>query len=240
MTTIFLAFDFKGFSLEILLVAFSFLLIIWLNLLRGTAAWSEISPNRHGRYVLKYRWLGRFFMRIEFDEEFLYSFPPWRRSSETPWSEVTAFDTDGRHYIFTTRNGATIRVRNNLPGLHTLLRQWRIVEEARTPQTERERWPKTLNEAVSLILAEASEDDKRVLRDVDLDVEAYEEAYDRLELGGLLTRVFDQTGVWGLWQENRALIEDCKAKNPDEYAGWVIIDAVRERLLYEEGKRNHR
>jgi hypothetical protein len=91
--------------------------------------------------------------------------------------------------------------------------------EAAKLEDEKKTWPKTVDEAVTRILSTMPEKDKKTVRDT--------------PKGDLI--LFHHgwgTGIrnsFGLWRGNHALMEDCKAKHPDD-ASMVIIEAVWARL----------
>ena len=85
--------------------------------------------------------------------------------------------------------------------------------------TGRDDWPRSLDEAVDRLVANLSEDDKRLLRGV-----AKQEVI-RFHHGW-------GTGIrndFGLWSGNRALLRSCGASFPDQ-ASLVIMEAVWQRL----------
>jgi hypothetical protein len=93
---------------------------------------------------------------------------------------------------------------------------------AQEPSSENERWPKTVKEAVATILAGMSEFDKDTVRKT-----AKEELINFHHGWG--------TGIrndFGLWRGNRDLMNDTKARHPDD-ASMVIIGAVWEALQKE-------
>jgi hypothetical protein len=99
----------------------------------------------------------------------------------------------------------------------------RAAEEAAKLEEEKKNWPKTVDEAVTRIVSQLSEEDKKIVRDTPKeDLIQFHHGWG--------------TGIrnsFGLWRGNRALMEDCKAKHPDS-ASMVIIRAVWDRLQEEK------
>ena len=86
-------------------------------------------------------------------------------------------------------------------------------------EAERAAWPKTVNEAVTNILASMADADKVQLRDT--------KKQDLIQFHhdwGMGIR-----NEFGLWKGNTNLMSDCRAQHPDD-ASMVIIEAVWERL----------
>jgi len=61
-------------------------------------------------------------VRIEFDEEFIYTFSPWRRSRIIPWNEVidSAYSGMNRWHILKTQKSGSVRLSVLLSGLGTM------------------------------------------------------------------------------------------------------------------------
>lgn len=96
-------------------------------------------------------------------------------------------------------------------------------DDATKLDEEKQSWPKTVDEAVARILSKMAEKEKQMVRDTP------KEELIRFHHGW-------GTGIrnsFGLWRGNRALMDDCKAKHPDE-ASMVIIEAVWLRLQKEK------
>jgi hypothetical protein len=86
-------------------------------------------------------------------------------------------------------------------------------------QAERAGWPKTLDEAVTNILASMSDADKTQVRDTKKsDLILFHHSW------GMGIR-----NEFGLWKGNTNLMSDCHADEPDA-ASMVIIEAVWQRL----------
>ena len=80
-------------------------------------------------------------------------------------------------------------------------------------------WPKTVDEAVNIILTDMSEADKEAVKNTSWD--------DLIQYHfGWGTNIRNS---FGLWQGNSALVQDAKASNPDE-ASMFIIQAVWKEL----------
>jgi hypothetical protein len=96
-------------------------------------------------------------------------------------------------------------------------------EEAAKFEEEKKSWPKTVDEAVIRILSTMPEKDRKIIRETSKD-----ELIQFHHGWG--------TGIrnsFGLWRGNRALMDDCKAKHPDD-ASMIIIEAVWARLQKEK------
>ena len=98
-----------------------------------------------------------------------------------------------------------------------------VTQPARKPyeptEAERAAWPKTINEAVTRLLAEMTDEDKAHVRG-------------RKKEDLILFHHDWGMGIrndFGLWKGNTNLIADCHAKHPDN-ASMVIIEAVWQRL----------
>ena len=88
------------------------------------------------------------------------------------------------------------------------------------------RWPKTLNEAVDLVIVHMSEEEKEELRSTSKE--------------GLLMFHFELgmciRNSFGLWEGNTELLESCgSAFMHADDVSTVIIEATRERLLSPNG-----
>jgi hypothetical protein len=82
-------------------------------------------------------------------------------------------------------------------------------------ENEKAGWPKTVDEAVSLILSKMRDQDKVLVRDTP------KEKLIQFHFGlGMTIRNY-----MGLWRGNSALLNDCKAANADD-ASMVIIKAL--------------
>jgi hypothetical protein len=70
-----------------------------------------------------YLWLETFFVRIEFDSDFIYKFSPWRTPKQIPWTEVVdcQFAHTMTSYVIRTRNHETIRVSAYMSGIGSFL-----------------------------------------------------------------------------------------------------------------------
>ena len=87
------------------------------------------------------------------------------------------------------------------------------------PSSLHPEWPRTLDEAVTRILSNMSDADKRYIKG------SYKETLINHHHGwGMGIR-----NSFGLWQGNDALMADCRAVFADD-ASWVIIEAVWQRL----------
>jgi len=92
-------------------------------------------------------------------------------------------------------------------------------DEAAKLEEEKKGWPKTVDEAVTRILSTMPEKDRKTVRETSKD--------DLIQFHhGWGTGI---RNGFGLWRGNRALMDDCKAKHPDD-ASMVIIEAVWARL----------
>ncbi len=90
---------------------------------------------------------------------------------------------------------------------------------ATTPDAVRAAWPKTVDQAVTRLLANMNDADQARIRDTKKD-----------DL--VLFHHGWGTGIrndFGLWQGNTALLADCHASHPDD-ASMVIIEAVWQKL----------
>lgn len=92
----------------------------------------------------------------------------------------------------------------------------------KTPKTKKE-WPKSVDEAVERLMAELSDEDKKILKDTpEMELVKY-----HFGIGMYIRNEF------GLWQGNKDLLESCcgsgYCQDPDE-ASFVIIKALWKRL----------
>jgi hypothetical protein len=69
-------------------------------------------------------------VRVEFDNQFLYSYAAWRRARKIPWSEVTdyAFSEMNSWHVFTTENHGKVRVSTFLRGSDAVVVHWRFTQ----------------------------------------------------------------------------------------------------------------
>ena len=67
------------------------------------------------------------FVRIEFDDKFIYTFSPWKASRTIPWSEVTScsYSHANHWHILRTQNSGVIRISDYLSGRVTIERHWK-------------------------------------------------------------------------------------------------------------------
>jgi len=165
--------------------------------------------------------LEAYFVRIEFDDEFIYTLSPWRHSRTIPWKEVTdhVYSEYNKWHVLKTENSGKIRASDFLVGVMHMLECWNREFERRTPQEVKDIWPKTIDEAVRFLLVVMPEDAKNMLWLLEKDeLEQFHQAYDTAN-----------RSVLGLWRENRTLIQNCNAEDPAD-ATKVIIEALWERL----------
>jgi len=90
---------------------------------------------------------------------------------------------------------------------------------------DKKRWPTTTDEAVGVLLALLTDEEKAVITGKTRD-----------QLGDLHPAL----GTWirshfGLWQDNSTLLESTRERHPDDAAG-VIIAALWQRLQEERPK----
>jgi hypothetical protein len=66
-----------------------------------------------------------YFVRIEFDEEFIYTFSPWRRKRVIPWNKVTGYSYSevNRWHVLKTQKFGAVRLSVLLSGLGTMAEQ---------------------------------------------------------------------------------------------------------------------
>jgi len=173
-----------------------------------------------------YLFVKYYLQRIEFDDESLTMFSLWKPPLVIPWSEVTDYEiTNSNYHTLATKKSGNIRVSLALRGVGSLLEQWCVVCEHQKTPVEKAAWPETVEEAVSQILLELNDVTKNTV------MEAGREKMKKLSNRwgwDTLTR-----NSFGLWRENRTLIENCGVENPEDAVA-VIIEAVWERLRQDE------
>jgi hypothetical protein len=66
------------------------------------------------------------FVRIEFDDEFIYTFSPWRKRRVIPWSAVSGYSYSAVNHwhILETPGCGSIRLSGLLSGLGTMRDKW--------------------------------------------------------------------------------------------------------------------
>jgi len=76
--------------------------------------------------VSLYIFLETQFVRIEFDDNFIYTFSPWRKRRLVPWSAVVghSYSAFNRWHILKTRGYGSIRLSTLLSGLGTMSEKW--------------------------------------------------------------------------------------------------------------------
>jgi uncharacterized membrane protein YfcA len=76
--------------------------------------------------VSVYIFLETQFVRIEFDDNFIYTFSPWRKRRLVPWSDVVGYSYSAvnRWHILKTRGYGSIRLSALLSGLGTMSERW--------------------------------------------------------------------------------------------------------------------
>jgi hypothetical protein len=69
------------------------------------------------------------FVHIEFDDEFIYTFSPWRKRRIIPWSSVAGYSYSAvnRWHILKTRGYGSVRLSELLSGLGTMREKWENV-----------------------------------------------------------------------------------------------------------------
>ena len=69
------------------------------------------------------------FVRVEFDDEFIYTFSPWRKRRVIPWSAVAGYSYSAvnRWHILKTRGNGSVRLSELLSGLGTMREKWESV-----------------------------------------------------------------------------------------------------------------
>ena len=88
-----------------------------------------------------YVFLEVFFVRVEFDESFIYSFSPWRGGRRIPWSDIVScyFSSVNQWHVIRTKAHGTLRVSTFLSGVGSFLErlpeagQLKPVRAAETP-----------------------------------------------------------------------------------------------------------
>lgn len=70
-----------------------------------------------------YIFLEPFFVRVEFDDLFIYSFLLWRGTRRIPWSDIESYhySESNRWYVIRTRTHGTLRVSSFLSGMKLFL-----------------------------------------------------------------------------------------------------------------------
>src|SRR5208282_2343556 len=70
-----------------------------------------------------YVFLEVFFVRVEFDESFIYPSSPWRGGRRIPWSDIVSchFSNLNQWHVIRTRAHGTLRVSTFLSGVGSLL-----------------------------------------------------------------------------------------------------------------------
>ncbi len=66
------------------------------------------------------------FVRVEFDDDYIYAFAPWRGRRVIPWSAVVghSYSAVNRWHILKTRGYGSIRLSDLLSGLGTMREKW--------------------------------------------------------------------------------------------------------------------
>jgi hypothetical protein len=66
------------------------------------------------------------FVRVEFDENFIYTFSPWRRRRVIPWNAVIdyAFSSVNKWHVLKTRGYGLIRMSTMMSGLGSMSERW--------------------------------------------------------------------------------------------------------------------
>jgi hypothetical protein len=96
---------------------------------------SHPSANQHvlaaclaaGLFLVSlYIFLENQFVRIEFDDNFIYTFSPWRKRRVVPWSAVVGYSYSAlnRWHILKTYSYGSIRLSELLSGLGTMREKW--------------------------------------------------------------------------------------------------------------------
>jgi hypothetical protein len=77
--------------------------------------------------VSLYIFLETQFVLIEFDDNFIYTFSPWRKRRLVPWSAVVGYSYSAvnRWHILKTRGYGSIRLSALLSGLGTMSERWK-------------------------------------------------------------------------------------------------------------------
>jgi hypothetical protein len=97
------------------------------------AAYHSSADQRHLAWIVSgilatcglYVFVEMFFVRIGFDEAFIYPFSPWRGRRRIPWSDVVSFSYShvNRWHIIRTRTHGTLRVSAYLSGISSFLKR---------------------------------------------------------------------------------------------------------------------
>jgi hypothetical protein len=83
--------------------------------------------------VSLYIFLEAHFVRIEFDDQFVYTFAPWRKRRVIPWSAVTGYSVASGWYVVKTRGYGSVHLSAQLSGLGTM-RDY-LEDKCAAPQT---------------------------------------------------------------------------------------------------------
>ena len=77
-----------------------------------------------------YAFVEFFFVRVEFDESFIYPFSPWRGSRRIPRSDITSFHFSATNhwYVIRTRTHGTFRVSGLMCGIGSFVERLRAAE----------------------------------------------------------------------------------------------------------------
>jgi hypothetical protein len=69
------------------------------------------------------------FVRVEFDDEFIYTFSPWRKRRVIPWCAVAGYSYSAvnRWHILKTRGNGSVCLSELLSGLATMREKWESV-----------------------------------------------------------------------------------------------------------------
>ena len=68
------------------------------------------------------------FVRVEFDDEFIYTFSPWRKRRVIPWSAVAGYSYSAVNGgTFSRRGNGSVRLSELLSGLGTMREKWESV-----------------------------------------------------------------------------------------------------------------
>jgi hypothetical protein len=75
------------------------------------------------------------FVRIEFDDQFIYTFSPWRKRRIIPWSAISGYSYSAatHWHVLKTRGCGSIRLSELLSGLGTMREKWE--NQSVAPQT---------------------------------------------------------------------------------------------------------
>jgi hypothetical protein len=77
--------------------------------------------------IALYIFLEAHFVRIEFDDQFIYTFAPWRKRRVIPWTAVTGYSAASGWYVLKTRGYGSIHLSPQLSGLATMREKWESV-----------------------------------------------------------------------------------------------------------------